>query len=424
MHFWRIEALKAKLRAGAVDQRAAYGYVLATFLLYAVAAVPGAWNAATDPRPGVEWVAYAGQLLLVGTGTYCAFRANGGREGADFALRYLALGWVLGVRLVVLLLLPGGLLLLAAAGVTELAGREVPGVAFDWAVTFLGLALGVVFYWRLARHVREVARGDLAAAASVQAAGQGHSAAADGERSALRTRMDASRAWTMLQATGIVVCVIALLSMLALQSVALLRIAHTVDDLPTAPSLASILVDEVVEAGVVAPAPRGGDPLVERRRIVLTNAINDQTTRVVVEQLLLLDSLERRRPIDLYLASRGGWGVNAFTIIDAMHSITAPVNAHAIGYCFSSCALILTAATGTRTAAPQAFLMVHANLSDSSDPKSYDHRYRARYEGLWRQYAGLPDDWFPMTRDRSYYLTPQEALELGIIDRIAPARKR
>ena len=44
-----------------------------------------------------------------------------------------------------------------------------------------------------------------------------------------------------------------------------------------------------------------------------------------------------------------------------------------------------------------------------------------RYERLWREKTDLPEDWFPMTRDEAYYLTPEEALEMGIIDEVSVA---
>ncbi len=227
-----------------------------------------------------------------------------------------------------------------------------------------------------------------------------------------------------LRAIGILVCVLLVLGALVLQSAGILWLAEALDELPSPRSFATIAVDEMIEAGVLTPSPDRYDPALDGRRILLTNAINEHTARIVVDRLFLLDGQDRRKPIDLYLSSPGGWGASAFTIIDAMHSIEAPVNAHALGQCYSSCALILAAGTGIRTAASHALLMVHANLDNSTAPYSYDRLDRARYETLWRDHAALPAGWFPMTSDRTYYLTPRQALEFKVIDKVVPARRR
>lgn len=174
MYFWRIEALKAQLRRGQLDQRQAFGYVLATFLLYAaVSEVPDFWNGETEPAHGLDWLAYAGHLLLLGAGTCWAFRANGSRLGADFAARYLAIGWVVGIRFVALFLALalGALLLLIATGVATGVIGEPSDATLDWGVFLLGLTGEAVFYWRVAHHIRDVATTDVATSGAVRAPG-------------------------------------------------------------------------------------------------------------------------------------------------------------------------------------------------------------------------------------------------------------
>ena len=136
------------------------------------------------------------------------------------------------------------------------------------------------------------------------------------------------------------------------------------------------------------------------------------------------NSQDHSGPIDLYLASPGGWGGNAFLIVDAMKQIDAPVNTRAIGQCYSACAMVLAAGTGTRTATSNSIIMVHANLDDSDAPFSYDTAARARYEKLWHDHSKLPEKWFPMTSDRAYYLNAKQALEFKIIDRIVSGKDK
>jgi len=195
------------------------------------------------------------------------------------------------------------------------------------------------------------------------------------------------------------------------------------DDIPSVRTIASILVDEVVEAGAFPTSSVEGKRLTEYRSILLTHAINENTSDAIVERLLLLDEENPETPIDLYLSSPGGWVGSAFTIIDAMHRVAAPVNSHAIGQCYSSCAMILAAATGRRTATESTLIMVHANLDDSEEPYSYGRADKLRCENLWHEYSLLPDEWFPMTRDKAYYLSAREALAFGIIDEVVAEEK-
>jgi hypothetical protein len=159
MYFWRIEALKADLRRGALDQRSAFAYLVATFLLYAVAAeVPGMLNAQIGPVRGLDWLAILSHLFFVGAGTYWAFRVNGGPLGTDFAVRYLAIGWVVGIRVMALLLLAVGILatFILIGTLTEFLGEPSERV---WHLVglLLGVGFDAILYWRLAHHIRNVA---------------------------------------------------------------------------------------------------------------------------------------------------------------------------------------------------------------------------------------------------------------------------
>jgi ATP-dependent Clp protease protease subunit len=116
---------------------------------------------------------------------------------------------------------------------------------------------------------------------------------------------------------------------------------------------------------------------------------------------------------------------SAFTIIDTMQLIEAPVNTWAIGGCYSSGALILAAGTGRRFATPNAVLMIHASLDEESkESYSYERLALQRYERIWKRRAQLPDAWFPMIGGEEYYLSPQEALDFKLIDEIRPLRNR
>ena len=226
--------------------------------------------------------------------------------------------------------------------------------------------------------------------------------------------------------TALIVCVaIAALVVLALAALMLqdLRViaASLADPLP----LVEQVVDEYLAASPGAPALRADDPLLGDRTILVTANINEHTAKDIAAQLLYLNAVDPHSPIDLYLSTQGGWVDSAFTIIDAIDLIEAPVNTWAMGGCYSAGTLILAAGTGRRYATPNAVLMIHASLDeDAKRPYSYERLALERYERVWRERANLPADWFPMVGGEEYYLSPQEALQFKLIDEIAPLRKR
>ncbi len=205
---------------------------------------------------------------------------------------------------------------------------------------------------------------------------------------------------------------------LVLQAASFVWMASRVGQEPDFSDILEQYVDEQIEAGAAGLQVDPGDPLLHQRKILLANTVNAVTAKHVVSKLMYLNEVDPTKPIDLYLLTQGGYGDSAFAIIDAMRLIEAPVNTWAIGGCYSAGAMILAAGTGSRYSSDNAVIMVHTNLDDSSEPYTYDRLDRARYEKLWRGTASLPEEWFPMTDDGRYYLSPKEAVVLGVIDEI------
>jgi ATP-dependent Clp protease protease subunit len=179
-------------------------------------------------------------------------------------------------------------------------------------------------------------------------------------------------------------------------------------------------IDQEIDAGHAAPVLDEQDPLFKGRKIFLHHDINSRAAADVVMRLLALNDIDPVEPINLYISTQGGWSDNTFAIVDTMRMIDAPVNTWAVGGCYSAGALVLSAGTGRRYATENSVLMIHTNLDDSLDEFSYDRLALQRYERLWKETAGLPADWFPMTTDRRYYLDPDEAVAMGIVDEIVP----
>jgi len=179
-------------------------------------------------------------------------------------------------------------------------------------------------------------------------------------------------------------------------------------------------LDAQIDAGPEVPLFSSEDPLLQARKVLLFHDVNSRTAKDVSARLMYLNATDPDAPIDLYISTQGGWTDNAFTIIDTMRVISAPVNTWAIGGCYSAGALILAAATGRRYATEDTVLMIHTNLEDSRDAYSFPRLARERYERVYRETTHLPENWYPMTDDQSRYLNPQEALEFHLVDEVVP----
>lgn len=181
----------------------------------------------------------------------------------------------------------------------------------------------------------------------------------------------------------------------------------------------------MTESGLMNPVDNLNDPLLKSRAIVINSGIQEHTAWRISRKLLYLNAQNPRAPIDLYLSTNGGWYTSAFSIIDTFQSITAPVNVHCLGGCYSSGALIMAAATGERIAGPNAHFSLHIRYGSYDDEDGEESKEYAapddRVNQYYQQHTKIPQDWFPLEDDRDYYLNAQQALEFGLIDRIGKA---
>jgi ATP-dependent Clp endopeptidase proteolytic subunit ClpP len=182
------------------------------------------------------------------------------------------------------------------------------------------------------------------------------------------------------------------------------------------------IVDLLVDAGIELSTSPVEVSLLEHRRIVIATAINAATAQRVVRALLLLDAADGNRPIDLYIRTEGGWVDDAFSIINVMQTLQAPVNTHAIGGTHSSGAMILAAGTGVRHAYPFSSIMFHAGLYEDDGDHGQCTMDNRRLVAFWERHARLPSDWLHTREEKTYFLGPEKALELGLVDQIRTGR--
>jgi hypothetical protein len=168
MYFWRIKRLKDDLRAGDVPLRQVTGYALAHLLLWTLSTSLLAFIPAEDSRTFTAdfGVFILGSMLASIAGLWAAYRSNGGDGGRDLAGRLFALGWVLGLRFMLFWFVLFTVLIFVVVGVT-MAQQESPetadvsGPLIEWVASGTMLLASVLFFWRLAHHLKALRIGSM-----------------------------------------------------------------------------------------------------------------------------------------------------------------------------------------------------------------------------------------------------------------------
>ncbi len=172
--------------------------------------------------------------------------------------------------------------------------------------------------------------------------------------------------------------------------------------------------------------------LYENRIVYLSGDINTPAAEPVIQRLLILDCLDHEAEIKLYISSFGGSVFAGLGIYDAMQTIEAPVSTVCLGIAASMAAWLLAAGEpGRRFATPNARIMIHQGsmqaAGSTSDMKiavqQLIENERLMNEILAR-HCGRPAEEMAELVARDLWLTPQGAIDLGLIDGVAPHHAR
>lgn len=166
--------------------------------------------------------------------------------------------------------------------------------------------------------------------------------------------------------------------------------------------------------------------LLRERIVFLGTPINSQVANVIVAQLLFLDREDSERDISLYLNSPGGEIAAGLAIYDTMQLIQAPVSTIAVGMTASMATILLTAGTkGRRYALPHATIHVHQPLggvqgqaADIEIAAREILRKRDLLNEILQHHTGMGPEQIERITDRDFYMTAEEAVEYGIVDKV------
>ena len=166
--------------------------------------------------------------------------------------------------------------------------------------------------------------------------------------------------------------------------------------------------------------------LLRERIIFLGTEIDDEVANAVVAQLLLLDSENPEKDIMLYINSPGGVITAGMAIYDTMNHIRADVCTICIGEAASMGAFLLSAGTpGKRMSLPHSRIMIHQPLggakgqaTDIEIQAAEIIRIKKTLNEILAKNTGQSLKKIEKDTDRDYIMTPQEALEYGMIDKV------
>ena len=170
--------------------------------------------------------------------------------------------------------------------------------------------------------------------------------------------------------------------------------------------------------------------LLNDRIIMLCDEVNDATASLVVAQLLHLEGQDPDKDIQLYINSPGGSISAGMAIYDTMQFIKCDVSTICIGMAASMGSFLLAAGTkGKRMALPNSEIMIHQPLGgargQASDIKiQADHILfiRGRMNKLLSEMTGQPLETIERDTDRDNYMTAQQAMEYGLVDKVIEKR--
>ena len=166
------------------------------------------------------------------------------------------------------------------------------------------------------------------------------------------------------------------------------------------------------------------------RIIMLCDEVNDATASLVVAQLLYLEGQDSDKDISLYINSPGGSVTAGLAIYDTMKYIKCDVSTICMGMAASMGAFLLSAGTkGKRLALPNSTIMIH-QPSGGAQGQATDMRIHTEWildvkkklNKMLSEATGQPLEVIERDTERDNFMTAQQALEYGLVDRIIDKR--
>lgn len=166
--------------------------------------------------------------------------------------------------------------------------------------------------------------------------------------------------------------------------------------------------------------------LLKDRIIFVGSPIEDYTANLIIAQLLFLEMEDSTKAINLYINSPGGVVTSGLAIYDTMQFVKCDVNTYCIGQAASMGAVLLCAGKkGKRYALPNSRILIHQPLggaqgqaTDIDIQAKEILRVKGRLNNILVEHTGQSIEQIEKDTDRDYFMTADEALKYGIVDKV------
>jgi ATP-dependent Clp protease protease subunit len=170
--------------------------------------------------------------------------------------------------------------------------------------------------------------------------------------------------------------------------------------------------------------------LLKERIVFLSSPINDEVAASICMQLLFLEADNPKKEIAMYINSPGGVVTSGMAIYDTMQFIRPPISTLCIGLAASMGSLLLSAGTpGMRYALPNARIMVHQPSGGFQGQASDIERHaediikmKRRLNEVYVKHTKRSYEQIEKTLDRDYFMSAEQALDFGLIDKVLEKR--
>ena len=170
--------------------------------------------------------------------------------------------------------------------------------------------------------------------------------------------------------------------------------------------------------------------LLKERIVFLGEEVNQTTSSLIVAQMMFLEAEDPDKDIHFYINSPGGSVTDGYAIYDTMHYVTCDVATYCMGMAASMGAFLLAGGEkGKRFALPNAEVMIHQPLGGTKGQATEIEiaakqilRTRENLNRILSENTGRPIEEIARDTERDNWMTAQEALDYGLIDKIITSR--
>ena len=166
--------------------------------------------------------------------------------------------------------------------------------------------------------------------------------------------------------------------------------------------------------------------LLKDRIIFIGTGIDDGVANSVIAQMLFLQMQDPKKDIHIYINSPGGSVTAGLAIYDTMQFLTCDVNTYCIGICASMGSVLFTAGTkGKRFCLPNSRVMIHqvsggaqGTAADVERTVEFMYSLKRRLNDILAKHSGKTAKEIETASDRDNYMSPEEAVKFGLVDKV------